>query len=127
MDLLNPDVGDILDRITILHLKLVHAKEAHWEQQLTALYDRLGLAQGGPHCLQISALRMVQELAAVNAAIWQATDEMTAAEKTLETDVERAGMAAATFVRCFAWNRRRQELIRQLNDTLGRGDKREKV
>lgn len=72
----DPGPGDILDRLTILALKIVHGKQAGrdtapWDAEfghLIAVHDGDAIAH----------LRMAQhlELGAVNSALWQAEDEM---------------------------------------------------
>lgn len=136
MDLLNPDTGDVIDRITVLHLKLVRAHEDHWAIELSGLYEKLRALSPEPdgvaeRVFTVRELRSILELMAANAAIWQATDEVN----TARDHVARAGSscrdvrdhAERAYIRAFDWNTLRCGVVRILNDALGRGAKREKV
>ena len=70
MSLSAPTVGDVIDRLTILSLKILYGKQAnrettHWQQERIALLAKLRWCDS----------RML-DLAAVNAALWQAEDAL---------------------------------------------------
>src|SRR5204862_3346551 len=73
--LLDPRLGEIVDRLTILGLKTLHGRQAgkpvaHFETEMQALVARF--AGMGP---MLGPLE-VTELAAVNGALWQAEDDL---------------------------------------------------
>lgn len=75
--LAHPTLGDILDRLTILSLKILHGRAAgksvtHFEAEYAELFDWFW--QRGPH--QPGVFNHALQLAAVNAALWTAEDEL---------------------------------------------------
>lgn len=76
--LINPGVGDIVDRLSILELKVLHGEltqkdTAHWVRERDAL-----LVQLGGRTLNGAWFQLALELAVVNAALWRAEDELRA-------------------------------------------------
>ncbi len=113
----NPGPGEILDRLIILALKSVHGglrgtPTAHWQEELTEL-----LRLEDPHNTR---LPLLLELAAVNAALWQAEDDirrlLQAEESMGLRGVEPASKIAFRIVRL---NDRRAELVTLINCNAG--------
>lgn len=120
-----PGPGEILDRLTILALKIVHGKLVgvdgrHWGAEFTALEERYGQ--------KVDALL---SLAAVNAALWQAEDTM----REVRAHYGAAGHdrtftdrhAADVGMRIQQLNDRRAELVTLINTDAGRTDPPEKL
>ncbi len=129
----DPGPGEVLDRLSILALKIVYAKQAgravdQWESELRALISALGgtLHDGSDHAR--AALVRQLELAAVNAALWQAEDEMRTLRDTPETAradwtgfhgkpwLHAAGLCG---MRIQSLNDRRAELVTLINVNAG--------
>lgn len=121
MRLIDPGPGDILDRLTILALKIVYGKQAGrsvdlWGVEYAALCNRVADA---------AWIARLLELAAVNGALWQAEDEMRRLRQPFETpgiaqssdrlvqDVASCGARIQTL------NDRRAELITLINVNAG--------
>lgn len=127
MRLLDPGPGEILDRLTILGLKLIYGElEArtldHWKEEQGALYARLmelyhKAGSTGPQGV------IIFELAAVNAALWQAEDKMRDFRRRRSTDVAAMqSLVAATVDTAFRiqqLNDHRARLIFQINQDAG--------
>lgn len=76
MRLVNYGVGEVADRLTILSLKLLFGGEAgkditHFRNEQTVLFKTLSA-----RLLNAESLKAVLELAAVNAALWHAEDDL---------------------------------------------------
>ena len=107
--------GEVLDRMTILEIKLAHIKDpaklanVRHEHDLLAAVEREGL----PKSEQLAALRA--ELKATNQAIWDIEDRIR--------DLERARDFGPTFVEVarsvYRTNDKRAAVKRQINDLLG--------
>lgn len=109
----DPGPGEILDRLTILARKLVEGwlkrvTTAHWAEE----YAALTAASPG----WTGVLDLVLELAAVNAALWQAEDEL---RRLREQDVPHQGVGYRLAVRIQQLNDRRAELITLINTHAG--------
>lgn len=120
MSLTEPDTGELLDRLTILSRKILERPEnEHFKREQTQIMDRLGKWQfsEGP-------LVLLLELAAVNAALWQADDEIRALRGNSKSDIADAG--CKTFM-VQSLNDRRAEIVQSLNETHGMGRKEEKI
>src|SRR5678815_5708453 len=141
MSLLNPTVGDLCDRLTILALKRLHGTAAgkdvshfnrEWAGLLTKIHGRTLNGAWFEHLL---------DLGAVNAELWVLTDDMrTLAEqhRSVTTPdssgltghfsgprvLEQAGPVGIAILRL---NDRRAELIQTINELCGDADGREKL
>ena len=119
MKLHDPGPGEILDRLTILALKIVHGGQAgrdttHWEYEREQLYALLVAPKG------VITLQLV-EIAAVNAALWQAEDELRAWRRgDLMGDEANARGVGACGMRIQQLNDRRAELVTLINASAGR-------
>jgi hypothetical protein len=122
--LINPGIGDICDRLTILALKALHAKAAgkpheHFEHEQAAL-----LAQVRSRTLNGLWFDQFLELGATNAALWQAEDELRQWREQYEEDargvepIARGDITQIAF-RIQALNDRRSELISLININAG--------
>jgi hypothetical protein len=131
--LINYGPGEIADRLTILNLKQLYGKQAgkdvkHFVDERNAL-----LAQLRSRELTGPWLEFMLELGAVNAALWQAEDELrgrrtdharwerpdsTGLPGTDEKRrlVEQGGQIA---FRIQEWNDRRAQLIEEINKATG--------
>lgn len=72
----NPGPGEILDRLSILALKLTYGAQAgrdltHWQEERDALWQQLTESWGSVHVGHAYV-----DLASVNAALWQAEEEI---------------------------------------------------
>jgi hypothetical protein len=124
--LVNLGVGDIVDRLTILSLKLLYGEQAgketkHFRDERNALLTQI-------HARDQYQLWYEQglELHAVNAALWQAEDEMrgfrehelgTASGRILADGWLREVTDCAFQIQKL--NDRRSELIAQINAKVG--------
>lgn len=117
--LVNYGAGEIADRLTILALKVAHGYEAnqetnHWETERNAL-----LVQARPKNV---SLEDVIELAAINAMIWQAEDELRhlrAMDPTPEDQPVTFIQAGRLAFQLQRLNDRRAKCIEHLNREAG--------
>ena len=110
--------GEILDRLTILALKIVHGRlkgipVTHWEEERRALEGRLAAA------FPLTATTDPMELAAVNAALWQAEDEMRRLRQIIQAYEAWTGEAARCGMQIQQLNDRRAVLITLINANAG--------
>lgn len=129
MRFLNPGIGEISDRLTILTLKITAGRDqgkdvAHFEEERKVLLTKI-------HTRTLNGLWFdtYTELAVVNAFLWQAEDELRALRMT--THVENsAGFNAKAMLTAFriqALNDHRAELVGQINKDAGEGAGKEKL
>jgi len=108
-------VGEVLDKITILQIKLAHisdsAKRANVQNELDAL---LPLVAGDAFTTnQMQGL--VAELKAVNEALWNIEDDIREKEAAKSFDAEFIKLARAVYVT----NDKRAEIKKQINLETG--------
>ena len=108
-------VGEVLDKITILQIKLAHiydsAKRANVQNELDAL---LPLVAGDAFTTnQMQGL--VAELKAVNEALWGIEDDIREKEAAKSFDAEFIKLARAVYVT----NDKRAEIKKQINLATG--------
>ena len=108
-------VGEVLDKITILQIKLAHisdaAKRANIQNELDAL---LPLVAGDAFITdQMQAL--MAELKSVNEALWDIEDDIREKEAAKSFDAEFIRLARAVYVT----NDRRAEIKKQINLATG--------
>ena len=108
-------VGEVLDKITILEIKLAHisdsAKRANVQNELDAL---LPLVAGDAFTTnQMQGL--VAELKAVNEALWDIEDDIREKEAAKSFDAEFIKLARAVYVT----NDKRAEIKKQINLETG--------
>ena len=108
-------VGEVLDKITILQIKLAHisdaAKRANIQNELDAL---LPLVAGGAFTTdQMQGL--MAELKSVNEALWDIEDDIREKEAAKSFDDEFIRLARAVYVT----NDKRAEIKKQINLATG--------
>ena len=108
-------VGEVLDKITILQIKLAHisdaAKRANIQNELDAL---LPLVAGDAFTTdQIQGL--MAELKSVNEALWDIEDDIREKEAAKSFDAEFIRLARAVYVT----NDKRAEIKKQINLATG--------
>ena len=108
-------VGEVLDKITILQIKLAHisdaAKRANIQNELDAL---LPLVAGDAfHTDQMQGL--MAELKSVNEALWDIEDDIREKEAAKSFDAEFIRLARAVYVT----NDKRAEIKKQINLATG--------
>lgn len=126
MRLIDPGVGEVTDRLTILALKVLYGTEAgkdvaHFQKEQSALLAKIRTKDPtGPW------LQHTLELAAVNAALWRAEDELRVFRTTANPDLclSAAGRVAFSIQEL---NDRRAELVALINKEAGDGAAPEKV
>lgn len=130
MGLLNPSPGEIIDRLTILELKIAFGGKkgmstVHFEAEMIGLNERLkhfqdclneDLVYGDAEeyqDIQDRIARSRNALGAVNALLWQAEDNVRA---TPDTEAFRlAGLCK----RIAGWNDARAQHVQELNKLYG--------
>ncbi len=108
-------VGEVLDKITILQIKLAHisdaAKRANIHNELDAL---LPLVAGDAFTTdQMQAL--MAELKSVNEALWDIEDDIREKEAAKSFDAEFIRLARAVYIT----NDKRAEIKKQINLATG--------
>ena len=108
-------VGEVLDKITILQIKLAHisdaTKQANIQNELDAL---LPLVSGGAFTTdQVQGL--MAELKSVNEALWDIEDDIREKEAAKSFDDEFIRLARAVYVT----NDKRAEIKKQINLATG--------
>ena len=108
-------VGEVLDKITILQIKLAHisdaAKRANIQNELDAL---LPLVAGDVFTTdQMQAL--MAELKSVNEALWDIEDDIREKEAAKSFDAEFIRLARAVYIT----NDKRAEIKKQINLATG--------
>ena len=108
-------VGEVLDKITILQIKLAHisdaAKRANIQNELDAL---LPLVAGDAFTTdQMQAL--MAELKLVNEALWDIEDDIREKEAAKSFDAEFIRLARAVYIT----NDKRAEIKKQINLATG--------
>ena len=108
-------VGEVLDKITILQIKLAHisdaAKRVNIQNELDAL---LPLVAGGAFATdQMQGL--MAELKSVNEALWDIEDDIREKEAAKSFDAEFIRLARAVYVT----NDKRAEIKKQINLATG--------
>ena len=108
-------VGEVLDKITILQIKLAHisdaAKRANIQNELDAL---LPLVAGDAFTTdQMQAL--MAELKSVNEALWDIEDDIREKEAAKSYDAEFIRLARAVYIT----NDKRAEIKKQINLATG--------
>jgi|SRR6266850_7744833 len=125
MRLIDPAPGEVIDRITILQLKIIRAQTdpkcglrstttgSHWQEEVNALMLRL---QGWS--LRLEWFSSFLELAAVNGLLWQAMDRMDGYRASY-TDQDIPDVAALG-LQIYSLNTRRANIVSEINQWMGR-------
>lgn len=110
--LINPGLGDQLDRLTILALKILHkGAQEHWVRERNAI-----LAQVRSRNHSGMWLEPALELGAVNATLWQAEDRLRFCRQAKSGPWDEA---AAVAFEIQDLNDRRAALVDQINALVG--------
>lgn len=128
MNILNPDAGDLLDRLTILSRKVLETEPEgkHFEAEEADIVQRLEARLFSPALVSV-----VTRLAAVNAAIWELENLLR--EWRAEYGDDLAGNPGAAlrlaenYLTTQALNDERARIIGNLNSHIGRGSDKEKL
>jgi hypothetical protein len=122
VSLLNPTVGDLCDRLSILALKRLHGSAAgkdvsHFQREWAGLLAKI-------HGRQLNGawFEHVLDLAAVNAKLWTLTDEMrdyVITQRVAAQLLPEAGQVAKCGMSIMLANDRRAELIQTINELTG--------
>ena len=108
-------VGEVLDKITILQIKLAHisdaAKRVNIQNELDAL---LPLASGDEFTTE-QMLGLMAELKAINEALWDIEDDIREKEAAKSFDAEFIRLARAVYLT----NDQRAEIKKQINLVTG--------
>ena len=108
-------VGEVLDKITILQIKLAHiydsAKRANVQNELDALLPLVASDAFTTDQMQ----SLVAELKAVNEALWDIEDDIREKEAAKSFDAEFIKLARAVYVT----NDKRAEIKKQINLATG--------
>ena len=108
-------VGEVLDKITILQIKLAHipdaAKRANIQNELDAL---LPLVAGDAFATD-QMRGLMTELKSVNEALWDIEDDIREKEAAKSFDAEFIKLARAVYVT----NDKRAEIKKQINLATG--------
>lgn len=131
MRLINPGAGEITDRLSILALKILTGSEAgkdvgHFEIERTSLQQKI-------HARTLNGVWFdsVLELAAINAMLWHAEDDLRGIrmKRDLGAKLAQADLDEVVLIafRLQALNDRRSDLVTQINKEAGDGDAKEKV
>ena len=122
MRLINFGLGEIIDRLTILALKVSYGESAlhpvdHFRREQASLYARAA----GSTRLSGRVFEAALELSAVNARIWQEEDYLRGRRRQYEDcpeDVDLLATVAIAF-RIQALNDRRHALLHTINTEVG--------
>jgi hypothetical protein len=108
-------VGEVLDKITILQIKLAHisnaAKRVNIQNELDVL---LPLASGDEFTTE-QMLGLMAELKEINEALWDIEDDIREKEAAKSFDAEFIRLARAVYVT----NDKRAEIKRRINLVTG--------
>ena len=117
--LINPGLGDYLDRLAILELKIQHAPEDradHFRREKAAVLTKIqGSSQVGFPIEEYTALCVV------NARIWRDEDKMADFAATTATDLDLRTAADAGYLGIDIWrlNRLRGKTVEAINAKVG--------
>lgn len=109
MSLINPGLGDVIDRLTILARKKAERPEAkHFPPEFTQLLAKVDTGETTQ-----TIIRFIIELAAINATIWE---RINMARELVRAD--RGGLALSLI----HLNDTRQEIVAALNKLDGKNE-----
>ena len=108
-------VGEVLDKITILQIKLVHISDAAKRVNIQNELDVLLPLVAGNAFTTTQMQGLMAELKAVNEALWKIEDNIREKEAAKSFDVEFIRLARAVYVT----NDKRAEIKKQINLATG--------
>jgi len=108
-------VGEVLDKITILQIKLVHISDAAKRVNIQNELDALLPLVAGDAFATDQMQGLMAELKAVNEALWDIEDDIREKEAAKSFDAEFIRLARAVYVT----NDKRAEIKKQINLATG--------
>ena len=108
-------VGEVLDKITILQIKLAHISDANKRVNIQNELDALLPLVAGDGFTTDEMQGLVAELKSVNKALWDIEDDIREKEAAKNFDAEFIKLARAVYVT----NDKRAEIKKQINLATG--------
>ena len=108
-------VGEVLDKITILQIKLVHISDANKRVNIQNELDALLPLVAGDGFTTDEMQGLMAELKSVNEALWGIEDDIREKEAAKSFDAEFIKLARAVYVT----NDKRAEIKKQINLATG--------
>ena len=108
-------VGEVLDKITILQIKLAHISDAAKRVNIQNELDALLPLVAGDAFVTDQMQGLMAELKAVNEALWDIEDDIREKEAVKTFDAEFIRLARAVYVT----NDKRAEIKKQINLATG--------
>ena len=108
-------VGEVLDKITILQIKLAHISDATKRANIQNELDALLPLVAGDAFTTDQMQGLMAELKAVNEALWDIEDDIREKEAAKSFDAEFIRLARAVYVT----NDKRAEIKKQINLATG--------
>ena len=108
-------VGEVLDKITILQIKLAHISDANKRVNIQNELDSLLPLVDGDGFTTEEMQGLMAELKSVNEALWDIEDDIREKEAAKSFDAEFIKLARAVYVT----NDRRAEIKKQINLATG--------
>ena len=108
-------VGEVLDKITILQIKLAHISDADKRINIQNELDALLPLVAGDEFTTKQMLGLMAELKAVNEALWGIEDDIREKEAAKSFDAAFIRLARAVYVT----NDKRAEIKKQINLATG--------
>ena len=108
-------VGEVLDKITILQIKLAHISDANKRVNIQNELDALLPLVAGDGFATDEMQGLVAELKSVNEALWDIEDDIREKEAAKSFDAEFIKLARAVYVT----NDKRAEIKKQINLATG--------
>jgi hypothetical protein len=108
-------VGELIDKLTILEIKLVEVLDASQRINIAREYASLSAAYQKAIGANATVDRLRHDLKAVNAELWRIEDEIRDKERTGSFDAEFVALARAVY----RTNDRRAQIKREINIATG--------
>ena len=108
-------VGEVLDKITILQIKLAHISDANKRVNIQNELDALLPLVAGDGFATDEMQGLMAELKSVNEALWDIEDDIREKEAAKSFDAEFIKLARAVYVT----NDKRAEIKKQINLATG--------
>ena len=108
-------VGEVLDKITILQIKLAHISDANKRVNIQNELDALLPLVAGDDFTTDEMQGLMAELKSVNEALWDIEDDIREKEAAKSFDAEFIKLARAVYVT----NDKRAEIKKQINLATG--------
>ena len=108
-------VGEVLDKITILQIKLEHISDANKRVNIQNELDALLPLVAGDGFTTVEMQGLMAELKSVNEALWDIEDDIREKEAAKSFDAEFIKLARAVYVT----NDKRAEIKKQINLVTG--------